>query len=103
MDERGKLVGALEVYDEDEVLVIMESGNIVRSAVNEIPRTGRTTQGVTFARPAEGDRIIAVARNLESDLENDDESVDSNDEGAATDADDSATDTPQADDQENDE
>lgn len=103
VDERGKLVGALEVYDEDEVLVIMESGNIVRSAVNEIPRTGRTTQGVTFARPAEGDRIIAVARNLESDLENDDESVDSNDEGAATDADDSATDTPQADDQENDE
>lgn len=103
VDERGKLVGALEVNDEDEVLVIMESGNIVRSAVNEIPRTGRTTQGVTFARPAEGDRIIAVARNLESDLENDDESVDSNDEGAATDADDSATDTPQADDQENDE
>ncbi len=103
VDERGKLVGALEVYDEDEVLVIMESGNIVRSAVNEISRTGRTTQGVTFARPAEGDRIIAVARNLESDLENDDESVDSNDEGAATDADDSATDTPQADDQENDE
>lgn len=103
VDERGKLVGALEVGDEDEVLVIMESGNIVRSAVNEIPRTGRTTQGVTFARPAEGDRIIALARNLESDLENDEESVDSNDEGAAEDAEGVATDMPQADDQENDE
>ena len=69
VEERGNLVGALRVHENDEVLVIMESGNIVRSAVAEIARTGRTTQGVTLARPAAGDRIIAVARNLESDLD----------------------------------
>lgn len=69
VEDRGGLVGALKVHEEDEVLVIMESGNIVRIPVAEISRTGRTTQGVTFARPSEGDRIIAVARNLETSLD----------------------------------
>ncbi|MDO5720313.1 MAG: DNA gyrase subunit A [Actinomycetaceae bacterium] len=73
VEERGDLVGALKVHEEDEVLVIMESGNIVRSRVDEISRTGRTTQGVTFARPSEDDRIIAVARNLEPDLDESDD------------------------------
>ncbi|MDO5721681.1 MAG: DNA gyrase subunit A [Actinomycetaceae bacterium] len=71
VEERGDLVGALKVREDDEVLVIMESGNVVRSAVSEISRTGRTTQGVTFARPDAGDRIIAIARNLEPDLDED--------------------------------
>ncbi len=86
VDARGSLVGALEVNDEDEVLVIMESGNIMRSAVSEVPRTGRNTQGVTFARPGAQDRIIAVARNLESELENEDESVNSKHEDGAGEA-----------------
>ncbi|MDO5033813.1 MAG: DNA gyrase subunit A [Actinomycetaceae bacterium] len=77
VDERGDLVAGLEVTEEDEVLVIMESGNIVRSAVSEVPRTGRTTQGVTFARPAKGDRIIAITKNLESQLDDEGEEVDS--------------------------
>ncbi|RRD43436.1 DNA gyrase subunit A [Buchananella hordeovulneris] len=66
VEERGQLVGALITDENDEVLVIMEGGKIVRSRVNEVSRTGRTTQGVTFARPDNGDRIIAVARSLES-------------------------------------
>lgn len=74
VEERGCLVGALKVREDDEVLVIMESGNVVRSAVAEISRTGRTTQGVTFARPDAGDRIIAIARNLESDLDEEESS-----------------------------
>ena len=53
----------------DEVLCIMASGKVVRSAVVEVSRTGRTTQGVTFAKPDAGDRIIAVARNTERDME----------------------------------
>lgn len=81
VEERGDLVGALKVHEEDEVLVIMESGNIVRSRVDEISRTGRTTQGVTFARPSDNDRIIAVARNLEPDL---DESEDTEGEQATS-------------------
>ncbi|MCL2594758.1 MAG: DNA gyrase subunit A [Promicromonosporaceae bacterium] len=64
-EERGDLVGALVVDEDDEVLVIMEKGKIVRSAVAEVRATGRTTQGVMFAKADAGDRIIAVARNVE--------------------------------------
>ena len=64
-EDHGQLVGALVVDDQDEVLVIMEGGKIVRSAVAQVRATGRTTQGVIFAKPDEGDRIIAVARNVE--------------------------------------
>ncbi len=69
VEARGDLVGALITDEEDEVLVIMERGKIVRSAVNEVTVTGRNTQGVTFARPDRGDRIIAVARNIERVVE----------------------------------
>jgi DNA gyrase subunit A len=65
VEARGDLVGALVTYADDEVLVIMERGKIVRSAVAEVNLTGRNTQGVTFAKPDKGDRIIAVARNAE--------------------------------------
>lgn len=64
-EQNGNLVGALVVDENDEVLVIMERGKVVRSAVDEVHATGRTTQGVIFAKPDSGDRIIAVARNAE--------------------------------------
>lgn len=51
VEDRGHLVGALITEQDDEVLVIMEKGKIVRSAVAEVNRTGRNTQGVTFAKP----------------------------------------------------
>ncbi|WP_226925505.1 DNA gyrase subunit A [Georgenia thermotolerans] len=69
VESRGDLVGALLTAPDDEVLVIMESGKVVRSAVAEVNLTGRNTQGVTFARPDKGDRIIAVARNVEKKVE----------------------------------
>lgn len=63
--ERGDLVGALIVNDDDEVMVIMQSGKVQRSRVDEVPRTGRNTQGVIFTRPAKGDAVLAVALNNE--------------------------------------
>ncbi|MBO0608233.1 DNA gyrase subunit A [Myceligenerans salitolerans] len=72
VEARGDLVGALVTDADDEVLVIMERGKIVRSAVAEVNLTGRNTQGVTFAKPDKGDRIIAVARNAERNLEQED-------------------------------
>ena len=68
VEARGDLVGALLTAPDDEVLVIMANGRIVRSAVSEVTLTGRNTQGVTFARPDAGDRIIAVARNAERSI-----------------------------------
>jgi DNA gyrase subunit A len=66
--ERGDLVGAMVVGEDDEVLVVMERGKVVRSAVAEVPAKGRDTMGVVFAKPDSGDRIIAVARNIERSL-----------------------------------
>jgi DNA gyrase subunit A len=68
-EERGELVGALIVDETDEVLVVMGSGKVVRSAVSQVPSKGRDTMGVIFAKPDKKDRIIAVAKNSETELE----------------------------------
>lgn len=67
-EERGHLVGGLIVQEEDEVLVVMEGGKVVRSAVSGVPSKGRDTMGVIFAKPDKNDRIIAVAKNVERNL-----------------------------------
>ena len=77
-EARGDLAGALIVDDEDEVLVVLASGKVVRSSVAEVPAKGRDTMGVVFARFAADDRIIAVAKNSERNLETQD--VDESDE-----------------------
>ena len=64
---RGSLVGALIVEETDQVMAIMKSGKVIRSDVNEVKRTGRTTQGVTLAKPDKGDEIISIARNEETE------------------------------------
>ncbi|HZK06038.1 MAG TPA: DNA gyrase subunit A [Actinomycetaceae bacterium] len=79
---RGDLVGALVVDENTEVLVIMEKGRIVRSAVSEVNRTGRNTQGVTFAKADDDDRIIAIARNSENGDVADDTQPEGDDEPA---------------------
>ena len=68
-DRRARRPGRWHVVGEDdEVLVVMERGKVVRSAVAEVPAKGRDTMGVVFAKPDTGDRIIAVARNTERSL-----------------------------------
>jgi DNA gyrase subunit A len=71
-EQRGDLVGAMIVGNDDEVLVVMERGKVVRSSVLGVPAKGRDTMGVVFAKPDGGDRIIAVARNTERALGEDD-------------------------------
>ena len=65
-EKGGNLVGALTVQEGDEVLVVMERGNVVRSSIDQVRITGRDTAGVKFATPGRGDSIVAVARNAES-------------------------------------
>ena len=68
-EERGELVGAMIVDETDEVLVVMGSGKVVRSAAAQVPAKGRDTMGVIFAKPDKKDNIIAVAKNSETELE----------------------------------
>ena len=72
-EDRGNLVGAFVVQEEDEVLVVMASGKVVRSSVTGVPAKGRDTMGVIFAKPDKKDRIIAVAKNSERGLGGDPE------------------------------
>jgi DNA gyrase subunit A len=82
-DKGGDLVGALLVSDDDEVLVVMEKGKIVRSRVAEVRATGRDTQGVRFATPDSGDAIIGVARAVEREVEEVEDVADGVDADAA--------------------
>src|SRR6195952_2072558 len=79
-EARGDLAGALIVDDEDEVLVVLASGKVVRSSVAEVPAKGRDTMGVVFARFADDDKIIAVAKNSERNLESQDSDEPESDE-----------------------
>lgn len=74
-DERGTLVGAVVVSEEDQIMAIMKSGKVIRSNVSEVKLTGRTTQGVTLAKPDAGDEIISIARNAETEDEADGDTV----------------------------
>ena len=67
-DTRGALAGAMIVDEEDEVLIVLESGKVVRSGVSEVPAKGRDTMGVVFARLSEDDKVLGIARNQERDL-----------------------------------
>ena len=82
VEDRGALVGGLIVDEEDEVLVVMSSGKVVRSNVNEVPAKGRDTMGVIFAKPGEGDSIIGVARNQDRQLDDSDDENTENAEAA---------------------
>jgi len=67
-DTRGALAGAMIVDEDDEVLIVLESGKVVRSGVSEVPAKGRDTMGVVFARLADEDKVLGIARNQERDL-----------------------------------
>ena len=100
-EDRGDLVGALIVQEEDEVLVVMEGGKVVRSAVTGVPAKGRDTMGVIFAKPDKNDRIIEVARNSERGLEVE-ESEDGLDDDVTLAANDGASEATVTDETEND-
>ncbi|REE97283.1 DNA gyrase subunit A [Thermomonospora umbrina] len=63
---RGGLVGALMVRPEDGVFAMTSNGGVIRTTAGEIKQSGRQTMGVRLMNLAEGDSIVAIARNVES-------------------------------------
>jgi len=74
-EKRGDLVGSLIVDETDEVLVVLHSGKVIRTAASEVPAKGRDTMGVVFARFEEGDQVLSLAKNSERNLETSEEGV----------------------------
>ncbi|MEJ7628322.1 MAG: intein-containing DNA gyrase subunit A [Nocardioidaceae bacterium] len=68
-DARGSLVGAIVVTDADEVMAVRASGQVTRSAATDVPAKGRDTMGVKFVTVANGDSVVAIARNAEPDMD----------------------------------
>ncbi len=65
----GKVVGVILVNDNDEVMLIGASGNIIRMGVKDVRIIGRSTQGVKLIRIAEDDYLAAVAKLADRDDE----------------------------------
>ncbi|MEO1955561.1 MAG: DNA gyrase subunit A, partial [Gammaproteobacteria bacterium] len=60
-ERNGQLIGAAQVSDEDQVMLITNKGMLVRTKVSEINVIGRNTQGVTVIRLKEGEKLVSLA------------------------------------------
>jgi DNA gyrase subunit A len=61
------VAGAISVKDDDEIMMITEKGQMVRTKVKDIRESGRNTQGVYLVRLQKGDRLQGVARVVDAE------------------------------------
>ncbi|MCV6603936.1 MAG: DNA gyrase subunit A, partial [Porticoccaceae bacterium] len=73
-DRNGQLVGAEQVFEGDEVMLISDQGTLVRTRCEEISTSGRNTQGVRVIRLKEGEQLVGLARIEEQEEEGDEPS-----------------------------
>ena len=77
MTERnGPLIAAFPISDDDQVMLVTDGGQLIRTPVDDIRIAGRATQGVTLFRTAEGERVVSVARLEDVSEEEDGETTD---------------------------
>jgi DNA gyrase subunit A len=61
-ERNGDIVGAVQVFDGDELMMISDQGTMVRTRIDEISVLGRNTQGVRVIRLKEGEHVVGVER-----------------------------------------
>ena len=61
-ERNGAMIGALQVTPDDEIMLMSQSGVLVRTPVSNISIVGRNTQGVRLIRLEEGDRLSGLER-----------------------------------------
>lgn len=71
----GELIGAMAVKENDEILLINSDGIIIRIKASEVSRLGRATQGVKIMKVEEEANIIALAKVVGEDAEEEEEGV----------------------------
>ena len=67
-ERNGAVVGARQVFDGDEVMLISDQGTLVRTAADGVSLLGRNTQGVRLIALREGERLVNIARIVESEV-----------------------------------
>ena len=71
--KRGNVVGMLQVSQQDDILLVTASGKVIRMNVSNVKVIGRNTQGVALQWLSDDDKVVGVARVLESDEEDEQE------------------------------
>ena len=61
-EKTGRVVGALTVIDKDEIMLLTQQGQMVRTPVKDIREAGRNTQGVKLINLTANDKLTAIAR-----------------------------------------
>ena len=61
-ERNGKCVGALQVKDEHQIMLISDGGTLVRTGVSEVSVLGRNTQGVRLIKLAEDEKLVGLQR-----------------------------------------
>ena len=61
-ERNGQLIAALQVTNDDDIMLISDGGTLVRTHAEEISTLGRNTQGVTLIRLRENENLVGVAR-----------------------------------------
>ncbi len=65
--KNGPLVGAVQVFAGDEIMLISDQGTAVRTRVDEISTLGRNTQGVRVIKPRDDEKLVSLSRIAEDD------------------------------------
>ncbi|MBV8874166.1 MAG: DNA topoisomerase (ATP-hydrolyzing) subunit A [Metakosakonia sp.] len=95
-ERNGSVVGAVQVTDTDQIMMITDAGTLVRTRVSEISVVGRNTQGVILIRTAEDENVVGLQRVAEpvddEELDSIDGSVAEGDDEIALEVDDGAAD-----------
>ncbi|WP_299999265.1 DNA topoisomerase (ATP-hydrolyzing) subunit A [uncultured Cedecea sp.] len=94
-ERNGNVVGAVQVEDTDQIMMITDAGTLVRTRVSEVSVVGRNTQGVILIRTAEDENVVGLQRVAEPV---DDEELDSIDGSLAEGDDEIAPETENDDD-----
>ena len=61
-ERNGQVVGAVQVVDGDEFMMITDAGTLVRTRVSEVNQVGRNTLGVTLIKTSEDENVVALQR-----------------------------------------
>jgi DNA gyrase subunit A len=61
-ERNGRLVGAVQVLDGEEIMLISDQGTLVRTRVDEVSSLGRNTQGVTLIKLASDEKLVGLER-----------------------------------------
>ena len=85
-ERNGSLVGAEQVWDGDEMMLISSQGTAVRTRVEEVGVQGRNTQGVRVIRTREGEALVSVSRIAEDDIDTSDPDTMSSEDVSGDDA-----------------